>query len=741
MKFDKKYIAGKFPFIVGVVIIIGLVILVKLVLTMTVNKEEPLEFKKEIVDGSIEEASAKRGNILSDDKELLSTSMPQYNIYFDFLSGIPELSKDRSDMTRFVKDSLKRDTLIMKKDSLFLAKVDSISVGVAKLCPEMGSEEDVKKHMLEGLKNHTRYYDMFKKHVFDYLEYQELCKLPIFNLKGYDNGLCPDPRNYRHHPFDSLANRTIGTVYAKTDKKNKKQKNVIIPISGIELAYDSLLRGHSGVNHKKHIRSYDVELPVEEAEDGFDVVSTINVTMQDICENALKEKVKEVNADFGICVLMDVKTGDIKAMVNLKKGDDGYYRETQNNALSALMEPGSTFKTASIMVAMDDGFVTMDQTVDDTKGYKMYGDRQMNNDGKHGHGLVDPMAAMRYSSNVGISSFIDKYYHSMPDSFIAGLKRIGIGQPLDLPFVGMGKPVILGPKENKYWSKAVSLPWMAIGYNTQIPPINTVAFYNAIANGGKFVLPRFVSEISHNGETVEKFPVRVLNERICKESTLENVQAMLKDVVNNPKGTGKRVKSKYFYISGKTGTAQVADEKGGYHSGKMQHFVSFCGYYPSDNPKFTCLVAIKTAHSPASGGAVAGPVFKKIAEQIYAKHINTNIKIAVDTVNLSMPLVKPGNLNAAQNVLKMLGLQYSRATMATIWGHVNTDENRLSLEEDRPDMTVIPNLKGMGARDAVYALQMRGMKVKMTGCGQVKEQSVEPGKPTKKGQTVSIKLG
>ena len=734
MKFDKKYIAGKFPFIAGAIILVGLAIVVKLVLTMTVNKEKPLEYKKEYVDGKIEESKAKRGNILADNGELLSSSLPQYKVKYDFLSGIESLSSDRSDMARFVKDSLKRDSLIRRKDSIFISKLDTICEGVVKLCPEFKSVDDAKEHIMKGLKKHDKYYDMFRGHDFDYLEYQELKKLPIFCRTGrYASGLAPELRNYRHHPFDSLANRAIGEMFldAKKDKA----------MSGLELAYDSLLRGHSGVGHRKHIRSYDVELPVEEAEDGLDLVSTINVTMQDICETALREKLEEVDADFGVCILMDVKTGDIKAMVNLRQGKDGLFRETQNNAFEAMMEPGSTFKTASVMVALDDGMITMDETVDTSKGYKDYGDRRMKDDGGRGHGICDVKACVRYSSNVGVSTLIDRHYHSMPDSFINGLKRIGICSPLDMPFKGMAKPKILGPKENKYWSNAVSLPWMAIGYNSQIPPINTVAFYNAIANGGRFVKPRLVSGLSHNGEMVETFPVEVINEQICKKSTLKNIQEILKDVVNGNRGTGRRVKSKYFYVSGKTGTAQVADESGGYHSGHNKHFVSFCGYYPSDNPQYTCLVAIKTGFNPVSGGSTAGPVFLKIAEQIYAKHITTNIKLAVDTVNLHMPMVKPGNVNAAQNVLKMLGIKFSRNNIASIWGRSVTDEKGVAIEEEKNDLNTVPKLEGMGARDAVYALQLRGMKVRIQGCGQVIEQDISPGTKVKKGQTVNIRLG
>ncbi len=254
------------------------------------------------------------------------------------------------------------------------------------------------------------------------------------------------------------------------------------------------------------------------------------------------------------------------------------------------------------------------------------------------------------------------------------------------------------------------------------------------------VKPRLVSGLSKNGEIVEQYPVEVLREHICKDETLDKIHEILKDVVNGPRGTGRRVKSKYFYVSGKTGTAQVAEGKGGYHGGTRKHFVSFCGYYPSDNPQYTCLVAIKTAHSPVSGGGTAGPVFLKIAEQVYSKHVTTNIDLAKDTVNIPLPMVKKGNVNAGQNVLKMLGINYNRIDMNSIWGTIETAGHKIDIKSESVDLGVVPDLKGMGARDAVYALELRGMKSKINGCGVVKEQDVSPGTKVKKGQTVNLKL-
>ena len=738
MKFDKKYITGKFPWMFGVVIIVFIFIIWKMVKTMTYEKEEWMEVKKEVVDGKVVDEPAKRGNILSDSLDLLATSLPEYQVFYDYLAQIPSLNREYPDRKAFVEDSIKIDELIRIKDSIFISKVDTIAEGIQKLCPELGTVESVKQHLLKGMNidgkgKHSQYYDICKGHVFDYLEYQELMKLPIFSLKNkYARGIVPKLRNHREKPFGSLASRTIGALFADAEMDSA--------MSGIENAYDTLLRGKPGKKRVSHIRSKTVELPITPPEDGKDVVSTINVTMQDICESALREKLQEVEADFGICILMEVKTGDIKALVNLQKGENGNYLENQNMAFTALMEPGSTFKTAAIMVGLDDGEIDINETVNTENGVVNMYDRKMKDSGGIGHGVIDVTAAVRYSSNIGVSRLIDKHYHSKPQQFVDGLKRVGIGEPLGMPFKGMPSPRILGPKDNTYWSN-VTLPWMAIGYNTQIPPISTVTFYNAIANNGKMVRPRLVSGLSRNGEIIEKFPVEVIKEHICNETTLKNVQAILKDVVNGVRGTGRRVKSKYFYVSGKTGTAQVADEHGGYHNGSARHFVSFCGYYPSDDPQYTCLVAVKTAYNPVSGGATAGPVFLKIAEQVYSKRVTTNLKLAEDTLNSFLPLVKNGNINAAQNVLNMLGINNSANANGTIWGNAITDGNAVVMQGENTDLRTMPNLKGMGARDAIYALEQRGIRIKISGCGKVIDQSVKPGAVLDSCKVVTLKLG
>lgn len=744
IKFDKKYITGKFPYIVGVIIIVCISIIYQMVKVMTVDKDEWLDYKKQNVDGRIDSIEPIRGNILSADGTYLATSIPKLMIAVDLFPQMPALrQKDKLNKPeKYAKDSLDRVKYIAERRKEFEPRIDSIAQAVAKLCPEWENADSVKRRLVSALEKTSRHCNLFKGHLFDYLEFQKLKQVPIFNKKGtYASGLKLKVVNYREKPFGNLASNTLGNLVRVDvgDMENAKE----IARNGIELRYDSLLRGKPGQKERKLLRSKTnmVDIMLEPQVDGLDVMSTIDVTMQDICESALKEKLQEVDADFGVCILMDVPTGDIKALVNLNKVSDGVYADNINHAVSAMMEPGSTFKTASIMVALDDGEITMNDMVETGGGeVDMYG-RKMRDSGG-GHGRIDVKTAVKYSSNIGVSRLIDSHYKNDPQRFVDGLRRIGIGSPIGFEIPGTVNPLILGPEENKkFWSK-VSLPWMAIGYNSQLPPISIVTFYNAIANNGRMVRPRLVRGLARNGEVVEEFPVGVINEHICKDTTVHAVQEILKEVVNGQGGTGKRAKSKYFYVSGKTGTAQVADEKGGYHSGTPRHYVSFCGYYPSDNPQYTCLVSMRTHHNPVSGGATAGPVFLKIAEKVYSKHVTTNIRLACDTTNSVVPTVKAGNMVAARTVLEHLGLTpWLQSDGASSWGRASVNNNTLVVQGSNESLTQMPDLTGMGARDALYALEVRGMKVKLKGCGKVVEQSVKPGADVKRGTTVSIKLG
>ena len=502
----------------------------------------------------------------------------------------------------------------------------------------------------------------------------------------------------RKHPYGSLASRTLGSLRADSNAAK----------NGLELSYDTILRGKDGVSHSVKMRNRRVQIIDTEAVDGHDLMSTIDVDIQDMAEKALVAKLKEpmVNGILGMAIVMEVSTGEVKAIVNMHRGKDGNYYEMKNSAVSDLMEPGSTFKTASMMLAMDDGHATLNTTVDCCGGiYPMHG-RNMKDHNWHrgGYGVLTFSQILEQSSNIGVSRIIDEAYKDNPQRYVDGLRRLGIGIPLNLPFVGKGEPVIPQPNSKiRYWSKS-DLPWMSIGYVTQQPVISTLTFYNGIANGGKIVKPKFIKAEMKDGQIIREFPTEVLVQQMCKPSTLKDIQFCLNNVVSI--GLGKKAGNggKLFQVSGKTGTAQVASGTKGYHSGTTRYMVSFCGYFPSEAPKYSCIVCIVKDGLPASGGGQCGPVFSQISQFIMAQTLERDASELADSLSVFTP----------------------------------TNKNARSAADN--NLTKIPDVRGMGAKDAVYVLKKRGLKVNIQGAGSVKSQSIAPGGEVTKGQSIKLIL-
>ena len=720
MKFDKKYITGRFSAIVIGALLVCALIIWKALYTATVDRDKWMKVAAISVSDTMVMKPI-RGNILSADGQLMASSLPDYKLYIDFLSGIDR--KDSIDSNGKLVSRTYDVKQLEEKDSVWMSSMDTICSGLARICPRY-TQDEYKAHLTKGLKERKRYWEVCPHVVLNYIQYNDIMKLPIFNFKNrYRSGLTIVERNNRNKPFGSLAKRTLGEMFGAKDSAR----------SGLELAYDSLLRGVPGKKHHKKVLSKYLDIIDQEPVDGYDLVTTIDVGMQDICESALRQKLQELDATMGVVVLMEVKTGDVKAIVNLQRYDDGNYYEARNYALASLMEPGSTFKTASIMVGIDDGYIKATDWVETGNGVcNMYGALMKDHNWatRGGYGTIDVPHVLMFSSNIGVSKLIDKYYHDQPEKFVSGLRRIGIGVPLGLPFDGAADPRIRMPhkdrrggyKQSDNWS-ATALPWMSIGYETQIPPISTVAFYNAIANNGKMVRPRFVKGIEKNGELVEEFPLEVIKNSICKRSTLKDIQTILQRVVCDKEGLGKKAGNPYFHVSGKTGTAQVSNGSG-YKGGKNEHLVSFCGYYPSEEPKYSCIVAIRHSYYVASGGGQAGVVFSKIAQRVYSKNVTTNLKLAQDSTAIFVPDVKASHNKDYKNVLASLGLKQSNMGAAPT---IN-------------DVMEVPDVRGLGARDAVYELASRGLKVRSTGRGVVTKQSIAGGAKLEPGQTILIEL-
>ena len=701
-KFNSDKVMPRYFVIAVVLTLIGFAIVGKAMYIMTAKKDYWTQVASRLKRDSVT-VKPNRGNILSCDGQLMASSIPEYKVYMDFQAG--------------AEDS----TGVHKRDSIWAAEIDSICYGLNQIFPQKSAAE-FKAHLLEGkrkvMKNGTvgaRHWAIWPRRI-DYNTFCEVHELPIFREKLYKGGFHWETFNSRRKPFGTLAQRTIGEMYgAKDSAKN-----------GLELSLDTLLRGKNGLMHRRKILSKYLDIPVLSPEDGVDVVTTIDVGMQDLAERALVDELKEINGEMGVAILMEVKTGDVKAIVNMTRGLDGNYYEMVNNAISYRCEPGSVFKVASFLVALDDGVIDTTMTIPTGCGVMEMHGRPMkdHNWRRGGYGTINVARALEVSSNIGVSYLIDKYYGHNPKKYVEGLYRIGIHEDLKLPLVGYHPPMIRMPDtkttdRSKYWSKT-TLPWMSIGYETQIAPINTVAFYNAIANNGKMMQPRFVKQLMKNGEVIREFEPVVLKERIAKPQTIKTMQTILEHVVSQ--GLGKKAGSKSFKVAGKTGTAQVADQFGSYHSGVTRYWLSFAGFFPADNPRYTCIVCLKKSGLPASGGGMSGVVFHHIAEGVMAQSLKRSVDDARDSRSSLTPAVKKGDSQAANYVL------------ASLKTKAQVPNNHESSKHTVPDVT------GMGAKDAVYLLESRHIKARIKGRGKVKSQSIHAGTAVKQGMVCELIL-
>lgn len=706
----------RYFFVVLLMALMGIFVVVKAAVIMFAERQ----YWNEVADRFVKENIPKkpvRGNILSADGKLMAGSLPEYRIYMDYMYY------DNNDERRAKGQA--------RKDSVFRSKLDSIARGLHVIFPDK-STDYFRKHLQAGRRDKRQRHYLIYPNRISHTQYKEVGRLPFFRERG--SGLHVETFNQRKKPFGSLARRVLGDLYADTAMGAK---------NGLELSFDSLLKGKDGIQHKQKVMNRYLEMVDVEPVDGCDIVTTIDVDMQDICEKALNDKLETLDgAQTGVAILMEVQTGEVKAMVNLERAADGHFYERNMHAISDLLEPGSTFKTASIMVALEDGYITPETEVNTGNGVMMmHGSRMKDHNWyRGGYGVIDVTRILEVSSNIGVSYLIDTHYGKDPQKFVDGLKRMSLDQPLHLQIPGEGKPNIRGPKERKFFSKT-SLPWMSIGYETQVPPMNMLAFYNAIANDGVMVRPKFVRSVLKDGEVVKEYPTEVINPRICSEKTLTQIRTILERVVSH--GLGKQAGNRRFSVSGKTGTAQVSQGAAGYKSGPTNYLVSFCGYFPSESPKYSCIVAIRKRGYPASGGTMAGPVFGKIAERVYAKNLRYDLSHAVDSLSDVIPSVMRGSLDDALCVLRELDVPVEKNFGGDrgAWGHAERGEKSLVLEGgDTGQQGTVPNVVGMGAKDAVYLLEQRGLKVRLTGVGKVRSQSLAAGSRAVKGSGITLQL-
>ncbi|MDR1632056.1 MAG: transpeptidase family protein [Dysgonamonadaceae bacterium] len=696
-----------------IALIFGAIVIAIIVRAVMVSFVEG-NFWRELGDKTIQTGipiQATRGNIYSDNYELMATSEFRYRLYLDFWAeGIHE-------------DTLRK-------------YIKPLSVELNKMFPSK-SAATYEAHIMRGWRQRSPKNREYRLNIdeVNYLQLKAIRQMPFFKQGQNKSGLYARSLVKRTKPYGTLASRTIGDIYGEFDKGGK---------NGLELAFDSLLRGRPGVGTRQRVQGRNIQVTDKNPVPGCDIISTIDINMQDITEKALLEKLKELDAESGTAVLMEVKTGEIKAITNMGRIREGVWGETKNYAVSDLSEPGSTFKVASMMVALDDDLVRPGDPVDVDNGIFEYAGSTLrdHNANRGGYGMINAAKSIWFSSNIGVAKIILRSYGNNPGKYVDGLYRLGFNQDLHLDIPGYGIARIRHPQISPNTWYKTTLPWMSFGYETQIPPIYTLTFFNAIANNGTMVKPIFVKEIREDSRVKEKKEIVVLKKHICSDLTLQHIREMLDSVVNHPQGTGKPARSELVRISGKTGTAQLSQGAAGYKAGGLSHQVSFCGYFPSNDPQYSCIVVIrKPRNGNASGGYMSGRVFKRIAEEVFVQNIAASPRLTAynDTIISKTPCVKSGLFEHSKYAMKKLNVKYVD-NLEGEWMSAQTANDHVLISSRNISGNLVPNVVGMGAKDAVYAMESAGLRVSLTGQGTVVAQSVAAGSRIEKGRMVMIQL-
>ena len=615
------------------------------------------------------EVPANKGSIYSSDGSLLATSIPQYTIAFN--TTIPS-------------------------EKNFNEKVDSLSTSLSKV---FGKPKSHYYSLLTKAKQLKRKYVVVQNKV-NYSNYMQIKKMPLFKLGSYKSGLIADSYTIRAYPLGNIAQRTIG--YTSLDAKGNKNS------VGIEGSYDKYLNGKDGkVLMQKIARGQYKPIRDEneiEPKEGFDVISTIDVYIQDIAHHALLESLQKFDAEHGCVIVMETKTGYIKAIANLGKGNNGRYYELLNYAIREKGEPGSTFKLVDMIALLEDKKVDTSKVYDRKGGLISYYGKDVVDSHRDGNQKVTLAQGFEMSSNTVMVQAVYENYKNNPKQFVDRINAMGLNKPLGLTLKGEGIPLIPQPGTSKW--NGISLPWMAFGYGVEVTPMQTLTLYNAIANNGEMVKPQFVSEIKEQNKTIKKFEKEIINPKICSDETIKKLKALLQNVVK--KGTAKSIYSKDFSMAGKTGTAQG---NYGINGGADKHYISsFVGFFPVEKPKYTCIVVV---HKPSTvngnyyGADVAGPVFKRIAQKIF-----TDSPTTIAIKDLNKKITKQEN-------------QYNKYPLKT-----------------QNDNSKVPNVKGMPGMDAVALLENMGLKVKLkgNGVGKVKNQSIPFGQLIIRGSIIELQL-
>ena len=702
----RKAITLRFGVVYFAIAIFGIVIVGRILLIQNVDTDKWKEIAKDLKSNTTE-IWAKRGNICADDGSVLSTSVPYYELRLDMQA--PKI------IDVFSKES---ESLVSEMSAFF---------GF--------SATDFRIRLKAAFDKKNRWFLINPQQV-DHNKFQEFRQLKSMSRSRFGSGLIAVTENRRILPHGDLASRTIGVL-------NKGVFGGVhgnVGYTGVEGLSENYLAGVNGLALKRNFSGSWINTPLVEPQEGKDVITTINVNLQDYAQSSLGKQMEISQAEWGTAIVMEVKTGNIKAVANMGRKKDGTYGETYNFAFghAGCSEPGSTFKLMSLVAAMDEGYADTSDMVDTGRGIWEYKGQKMKDSDydRGGHGLISLKKTFELSSNIGTAKIICKYYEGKEKEFIDRIYSFGLNKQLGLGFLGEAEPRIKYPTDADWWGP--SLAWIAHGYEIKITPIQTLTFYNAVANNGVMVKPKFIEEIREDGIPIRKFKTEIINPSICSKSTLGKAQDMLKGVVI--RGTGRSLKSKYYTLAGKTGTAVIAADNKGYAVGGVKKYqASFCGYFPADDPKYSIIVIIVGPKGAYYGGSVAGPVFKGIADKVYAAYLEP----APDSIPPynEVPAVKPGLKEDVMLFARDLEIKTQSQNLTADRVAIAYDTMTVYINGVNDISGLLPDVIGMGASDAVYLLEKAGYRTKTNGFGRIYRQSPTPGSPCAKGDLISLELG
>jgi cell division protein FtsI (penicillin-binding protein 3) len=665
------------------IVVFSLAIVYK-IFDISVLERDKWEEKKETLILDMKTIKAPRGNIYAgnDKRHALAISVPRYKVYMD---------------------------MTVAKEETFNKYIDSLCDGLSLLFPDK-TKQEWKSNLVKQRARNNQFYLIRNK--VRYEELEQLKELPLLRLGQYRGGVIIMKENKRVKPYGLLAERTLGYVIHNNNDSIRV---------GLEGYFDSYLSGRDGKQLMKRVvggdwkpvsTEYDVE-PVN----GYDLYTSIDIGIQDVAESALKKQLIDQRAKIGCVIVMEVETGYIKAIANLQRDSLDRCFETFNMAIGRRSEPGSTIKLASLITAIEHGKISPDDIVNANGSYRFYS-KILKDSHEEGYGKITVHRAFEVSSNV-IAKIINDNYRNNPQEYIDGLKKLGIHEKTGFTITGEPNPIVKNANDSTF--SGTTIPWMSIGYEIELTPMQLLTFYNGIANNGKVMKPQIVTEIRNNNQLIEKFEPIVLRDKICSENTIKIAKSMMEGVVEN--GTARNVRARGFSIAGKTGTAQII-ENGTY---QKKYQASFCGYFPADKPKYSCVVVIQGPTRNIYGSIVSGGVFKEIADKVYASSLDINQKIKNDSLlaNNPQPYSKSGSKQETELALNFFKVNYTKSDAQYI-GTEATKDNIVFYKREI-EKNKVPNVLGMGLKDALYLLEQKGIKVEAKGIGRVVSQSLQPG--------------